>query len=231
MPRTLVTFGAGPGIGNHVSAVFAAQGPIDHIVLLSRNEARLSTTDAPFVRAAAPNAKVSVLRIDLADTDSLAGVLAQLDELTAGDDVEVVFFNAAVVQPRETALSASMQDLEYDLKTTTLALYAVAQHYIPRLQSLASSRDRKPALLVTNSHLPWDPIPQLLPLSLVKAAQRNMVQSFAKAYGESGVHCGLLTIEGVVDPGNKVLNPQNIAENAWAFWDKGKGLEVRLKEE
>lgn len=230
MPRTLVTFGAGPGIGNHVSAVFAARGPVDHIVLLSRNESRLSSADAPFVRAAAPNARVSVLGVDLADTDALPGVLAQLDELTAGEDVEVVFFNAAVVQPRETALSAGVAELEADLKTTTLALYVVAQHYIPRLQALAKAADRKPALLVTNSHLPWDPIPQLLSLSLVKAAQRNMVQSFVKAYGESGVHCGLLTIEGVVDPGNKVLSPQNIAERAWVFWDKHEGLEVHLKE-
>jgi NAD(P)-dependent dehydrogenase (short-subunit alcohol dehydrogenase family) len=231
MPRTLVAFGAGPGIGNHVSAAFAARGPIDHVVLLARNTSRLTTTDAPFVRAAAPAAKVDVLRIDLADTAALPGVLAQLDELTAGSDVEVVFFNAAVVLPRETALSASVQELDADLRTTTLALYVIAQHYIPRLQALAaSSKDRKPALLVTNSHLPWDPVPQLLPLSLVKAAQRNMVQSFARAYGESGVHCGLLTVEGEVSPDNKVRSPKNIAEGAWAFWDQGEGLEVKFIE-
>jgi hypothetical protein len=57
-----------------------------------------------------------------------------------------------------------------------------------------------------------------------------MVQSFARAYGESGVHCGLLTVEGVVSPENKVRSPKNIAEGAWTFWDQGEGLEVKFIE-
>lgn len=117
-------------------------------------------------------------------------------------------------------------------QTTNLALYIVAQHYIPKLQALAqSNKALKPALLVTNSHLPWDPIPQLLSLSLVKASQRNMMQSFNRAFAESGVHIGSIHVEGVVAPENKVLNPKTIAKRIVAFWESGKGLETNIKEE
>jgi hypothetical protein len=75
--------------------------------------------------------------------------------------------------------------------------------------------------LVTNSHLPWDPAPQLLSLSIVKASQRNMVQSFRRAFDDSGVQIGLISVEGVVAPENKVLNPVTIAERTVAFWEKG----------
>jgi hypothetical protein len=82
--------------------------------------------------------------------------------------------------------------------------------------------------LVTNSALPWDPVPQLLSLSLVKASQRNMVQSFHRAFGESGVHIGLISVEGAVAPENKVLNPKTIAERAVAFWEANKKEEVEV---
>jgi hypothetical protein len=86
---------------------------------------------------------------------------------------------------------------------------------------------------VTSSHLPWDPIPQLLSLSLVKAAQRTQILALNRAYAEQGVHCGLISVQGVVDSKNKVLSPQVIAERALEFWQKGVegGAEVNLVEE
>jgi hypothetical protein len=112
-----------------------------------------------------------------------------------------------------------------------LALHLIAQHYIPLLQSSSKKPSLKPALLVTNSHLPWDPVPQLLSLSLVKGAQRTHVVSLNRAFGETGVHCGLINVQGVVDPGNKVLSPANIAQEVVGFWKRGEGVEVNLKEE
>jgi hypothetical protein len=90
----------------------------------------------------------------------------------------------------------------------------------------------KPALLVTNSALPWDPVPQLLSLSLVKAAQRNMVQSFNRAFADRGVHVGLISVEGQVAPENKVLNPTTIAEKTVEFWERAVvgELEVNVRE-
>ncbi|RII10045.1 hypothetical protein CUC08_Gglean006035 [Alternaria sp. MG1] len=230
MTRTLILFGAGPGIGDNVALQFASKG-IEHIILLARNTERLQNEDAPFVARSTFPVKVDTLRVDLADTKSIPSVLKQLDSMTSGEDIEVVFFNAARIKPSEV-LGVSVEEIDEDFKTSNLALYVIAQHYIPKLQSLAKSNSTsKPALFVTNSHLPWDPIPQLISLSLTKASQKNMVESFSRAFSDSGVHIGLIHVEGSVAPENKVLNPKTIAERTIEFWEGGKGLAVHVKED
>jgi hypothetical protein len=84
-------------------------------VLLSRTTSRLETSDAPFIRRAAPNAHISTLRLDLADLASIPGVLDEVDALTAGEDVEVVFFNAARIQMRGV-LDVGVEEIEEDFK-------------------------------------------------------------------------------------------------------------------
>ncbi|KAF2823770.1 NAD(P)-binding protein [Ophiobolus disseminans] len=228
--RTLILFGAGPGIGNHIAAAFASKG-LHHIILLARNTQRLENSDARFVSQASPDVKVDTLHIDLADLPSIPGILEQIDSLTKDEDVEVVYFNAARIKSSEV-LQADVGEIEEDLKTTTLSLYTIAQHFLPKLQSLAQSNTSlKPSLLVTNSHLPWDPVPELLSLSLVKAAQRNMVQSLHRAFSGKGVQVGLVNVEGEVKEENKVRNPRVIAEMAVGFWESGKeGLEINVRE-
>ena len=58
------------------------------------------------------------------------------------------------------------------------------------------------------------------------------MESLNRAFSESGVHVGLLHVEGVVAPENKVLNPKTIAERAVKFWEDGVGggLGIRIKE-
>lgn len=55
-----------------------------------------------------------------------------------------------------------------------------------------------------------------------------MVQSFNRAFSESGVQVGLISVEGAVAPENKSLNPTNIAETAVAFWEKGAKAELTV---
>ena len=50
------------------------------------------------------------------------------------------------------------------------------------------------------------------------------------AFAESGIHVGLVSVEGVVAPGNERLNPGNIAEVTYGFYEKGEGLDVRVRE-
>lgn len=58
-----------------------------------------------------------------------------------------------------------------------------------------------------------------------------MVESFQRAFGDSGVHIGLIHVEGSVTPENKVLNPATIAQRIVTFWQSGKGACINLKEE
>lgn len=58
-----------------------------------------------------------------------------------------------------------------------------------------------------------------------------MVNSLHIAFGGSGVHIGVVHVEGNVEPQNKVLNPKTIAEKTWEYYQSGKGLSLHLKEE
>lgn len=230
--RTIIILGSGPGIGNHIAASFLSKG-FTHAILLSRNTTRLQE-DAAFVQphASSPTAKVSTLRLDLSDLASIPSVLEQIDNLLAGQAPEVIVFNAARIKQTEV-LSVPVSEIEEDFRVTTLALYIIAQHYIPGLLSISTEQpDSKPSLFVTNSHLPWAPIPSLLSLSLTKASQRNMVLSFAEAFKESRVHFALISVEGNVAPEYPKLNPRNIAEKTWGLYEGGKeaGVEVKIVE-
>jgi short-subunit dehydrogenase len=129
MARTLILFGAGPGIGNHVASEFASKG-IEHIVLLARNTDRLQNQDAPFVSRRNPDVKVSTLPVDLADIPSLPSVLKELDSLTQDEDVEVIFFNAARIKPGKV-LGVSVQEMEEDFRVCfvpTMSLTQISAH-------------------------------------------------------------------------------------------------------
>lgn len=115
MTRTLLLFGAGPGIGSNVAAAFAS-ARIEHIVLLGRNTERLQNEDAPFVQKAASNVKVDTLRADLSDLDAIPQVLKDLDDLTRDEDIEVVYYNAARIKPAAAALDVSAAEIEEDFR-------------------------------------------------------------------------------------------------------------------
>ncbi|KAL5454100.1 hypothetical protein PMIN07_007641 [Paraphaeosphaeria minitans] len=57
-----------------------------------------------------------------------------------------------------------------------------------------------------------------------------MMHAFNLAFGESGVHAGLINVGGVVAPESKNLNPKNIAKRAFAFFEAGEGLDVDINE-
>lgn len=109
--RTLVVFGSGPGIGNHVAAEFASHG-FNHIILLSRNETRLQD-DKAFVAKANSNIKVDTLRLDLSDLSSIPPTLKKIEQLAG--DTAVVFFNAARIKMTE-ALEVPIAEIEEDFK-------------------------------------------------------------------------------------------------------------------
>jgi short-subunit dehydrogenase len=98
----------------NTAAKFASKC-IDHIILLARNTQRLENEDAPFVSSASPSLKVDTLRLDLANLSSLPSVLEQLDSLTQGEDVEVIFFNAARIKPGDV-LGVSVEEIDEDFK-------------------------------------------------------------------------------------------------------------------
>lgn len=79
-----------------------------------------------------------------------------------------------------------------------------------------------PSLIVTSSCLPTDPVPQVFALALVKAAQRNLMQSLYMTYASQGIHIGLINVGGPVTTEHGSWNPTNIAARSWEWFSQLK---------
>ncbi|KAL1838048.1 hypothetical protein VTJ49DRAFT_3096 [Mycothermus thermophilus] len=223
--KTLLIIGSGPGISRSVATLFASRR-YKNVGLVARRAESLAAEQAALQQAVGADVKVGIYIVDITDSEALAQALDQADDELGKP--ETVFFNAARVIP-SAFFDHDIKEIEYDLKITVSALYLVAQRYIPHLVSLAKSGEpgTKPALLVTNSALPFHPIPQLFALSLTKAAQRNLVQSLNLTYAPEGVHIGIINVAGPVSPDDAVRNPNNIAAKTWEWFEEGgKEFEV-----
>lgn len=234
--RTLVVLGSGPGIGVAIASAFAVRG-FTHIALLSRDATRLSQDEDTVLTAIQERgytSRVQTWAVDLCDTTALK---AALSEIQSFGSVECVLFNAARVAGKPL-LEESVDDVARDFATTNLALYVVACWALPLL--LAKKEELgggdaafAPSLFVTStSQLYKQPHPVLFSLSMVKTAQRNLVQALHAKYGED-VHVALLSVGGIVAPDKEILSPANIADQAWALYKQPKSqwkFEIEIAE-
>ncbi|KAF2474230.1 uncharacterized protein BDR25DRAFT_340782 [Lindgomyces ingoldianus] len=54
------------------------------------------------------------------------------------------------------------------------------------------------------------------------------VITLKKAFADSGVFIGLVIVEGIVALEKEFLNPKNIAEKTWGFYEQGEGVDVKI---
>ncbi|KAK4249187.1 hypothetical protein C7999DRAFT_39740 [Corynascus novoguineensis] len=220
--KTLLVVGSGPGIGRAVASIFASKR-YTNIVLLARRLESLKQEQAA-IETVTSGVNVKTYAVDVTDSVAVGEALDDAD--AALGKPECIFYNAARVLP-SSFFDHDVQDIEYDFKINTSALYLLAKRYVPHLVSLARADQlAKPGLIVTSSALPLQPIPQLFALSLVKAAQRNLVQSLNMTYGPEGVHVGVINVAGIVSPDEPDRNPTNIATRTWQWFEEGKEFEV-----
>jgi len=224
----LVVIGSGPGIGLHVASKFAASG-FNRIFLLSRNANRLED-DRRTVISASGRSDIHIQNIvaDISSQESLANAFQEIEQ--TGVPVEVVFFNAARVETSEMP-NFPIEEVDVDIKVSLLALYQTSQWAVPLFRASKGTLN-KPALLVTNSLLYKYPEPTLFSLTFTKAGQRSLVQTMNMTYAPEDIHVGLISVGGIVAPEKKQLNPTNIANKTWDFYESGKAgdLEVEIVE-
>ncbi|KAJ6445040.1 short-chain alcohol protein [Purpureocillium lavendulum] len=215
--RSLVLIGSGPGIGRHVAVEFARKR-FNKVALIARNPAQLADDKAVVEAAAGEQVTVKTFAVDVTDTAKFRSTLDDIRKVFGAP--ECVYFNAARVIPTQF-FAVKEEETLYAFKTNVTALYATAEWALPQLVALkASDPDAQPSFLVTNSLLPKFPIADLFVLSMVKAAQRNMMQSLSDVYAPQGVHVGVIAVGGPVDPSAPTLNPPNIAARAWEFFNQ-----------
>ncbi|KAJ2988777.1 hypothetical protein NUW58_g3797 [Xylaria curta] len=224
--RHLVLIGVGPGIGRSVARLFASKR-YRNVTLIARRPEQLKIEQVEVEAAVGLQlVKVKTYTVDIADSGALTNALVDA-EATFGKP-ECVYYNAARVIPSKL-LSHDVREIEYDFKLTVSALYTTAQWAIPLLAELAKEDpSAKPALVVTGGVLHVQPDPELFALSLVKAAQRNLVQSLAATYGAMGVRVGMILVAGVVAPEEKERNPENIAVKAWEWFSDDKEVPFEI---
>ncbi|KAM0816683.1 putative short-chain alcohol [Seiridium cardinale] len=211
----LLVIGVGPGIGRAVASTFASKR-YHSVALFARRSDQLSLEKQALEEAVGHELNVKTYALDVTDNDALLKALDDVDA-TLGKP-ECVFYNAARVLPSQL-LTHDVEEIEYDFKINVSALYIIAQRVIPQLVEIAKTDSTaKPALIVTSSLLPQHPIPQVFALSLVKAAQRNLMQSLSMTYASTGVHLGLVNVGGPVTPEHETLNPTNIASKTWEWF-------------
>ncbi|KAK4221415.1 hypothetical protein QBC38DRAFT_130263 [Podospora fimiseda] len=217
--RTILVLGAGPGIGRSVASLFGYKR-FNTVVLIARRAQGLEVEQKAIEEETGPQVQVATYALDITKTDDLIKALDDADAHFGKP--EVVFYNAARVLP-SAFFTHAVEDIEYDFKINVSALYVISQRYVRHMVELAKSDDSsKPALIVTSSALPQNPIPELFALSLVKAAQRNLVQSLNLTYAPKGVHIGVINVSGVVSPEEENRNPKNIAEKAWEWFEAAR---------
>jgi len=217
--KTILVLGAGPGIGRSVTSLFASRR-YNNVVLIARRAGQLAVEKRAVQDAVGRRVNIKTYAVDTAKTEDLLQALDDAD--AAFGKPEVVFYNAARVLP-SAIVDHPVEDIEYDLKINVSALYILSQRYIAHLVELAKvDMYSRPAIIVTSSALPHNPIPQFFALSLVKAAQRNLVQSLSLTYTPEGVHVGVINVAGPVTPEDKVRNPTNIAAKTWEWFEGAK---------
>nr|KAK5450522.1 hypothetical protein LTR18_000538 [Exophiala xenobiotica] len=214
--KVIVVLGSGPGIGVATGSLFASKG--FDVALLSRNAQRLQQ-DVIKVEKAGSNTTVQAYPVDISDHVALLTTLNKV-EADLGPP-EVVFFNAARVQPSKIGETTPEYLLE-DFKTMNIGLYTAAAWAIPHLTARARKPDAHPSFFFSNSGLHNYPIADLFSLSMQKAAQFNLAGSLNQVLAPQGVHVASVDIGGVVTDEDPVLNSRNIAEQFWKLYQQDK---------
>ncbi|ETI26069.1 hypothetical protein G647_02846 [Cladophialophora carrionii CBS 160.54] len=217
MTKLLVLVGTGPGIGLSTATLFASKG--FDIALLSRNAARLAE-DAQKVGAAGQGkVKVMSFPVDVSDHVLLKKTLGEVEQHMGKP--EVVVFNAARIA--QTVIGeTSEEDIIGDFKLMNIGQYVAASWALPLLEDVAEEPDTHASFFLTSSGVSYDPVPFILSLSMMKAAQNNFLASLAKVAGPKGVHVGRIDINGVVSDEEEVRNAKHIAEQLWELYQQDK---------
>jgi NAD(P)-dependent dehydrogenase (short-subunit alcohol dehydrogenase family) len=217
--KTILVLGAGPGIGRSVTSLFASRR-YNNVVLIARRAGQLAVEKRAVQDAVGRRVNIKTYAVDTAKTEDLLQALDDAD--AAFGKPEVIFYNAARVLP-SAIVDHPVEDIEYDLKVWGFFSFPHPTGSLIALVELAKvDMYSRPAIIVTSSALPHNPIPQFFALSLVKAAQRNLVQSLSLTYTPEGVHVGVINVAGPVTPEDKVRNPTNIAAKTWEWFEGAK---------
>lgn len=149
--RRVVLTGGSDGMGVHIAHLLAGAGA--DLVLPVRNRGKGETTAAA-IRAAHPDARVTVVDLDLS---SLASVRRCADALVSdGRAVHHLVNNAGVMTPPSQQRTAD--GFELQLGTNHLGHVALTSHLLPLLRAGGGRVTWQTSIAARRGRMPWDDV-------------------------------------------------------------------------
>jgi NAD(P)-dependent dehydrogenase (short-subunit alcohol dehydrogenase family) len=130
--KTCVITGASSGLGRESARALATTGA--HVILAARNAEALGETEA-WVRDEVPDARLSVVALDLASLDSIAAAAAEISDLTPV--VHVLMNNAGVMF---TPFGRTTEGFEMQFGTNHLGHFEFTRLLFPALVAADGAR-------------------------------------------------------------------------------------------
>ena len=180
-PVCIIT-GVGDGTGAALARRFARGGY--KVAMLARNRQRLEALESEIDNARA-------YECDISDLDALSNVV---DLIRSEMGKPTVLIHNAVAATFKTFLEADSQQLEYNFRVNTTALYHLARELAPSMIESGQG-----AIMVTGNTAALRGVPTYAAFAPTKAAQRILAQSLARELGPKGIHVAYITIDAAID--------------------------------
>ena len=210
--KTIAVLGAGPGLGIHIGKEFGSHG--FRVILLARREDALIN----YVRElgeAGIEADYHV--IDCSDNSSVKSAIATVSQKYGG--IDVLAYNTAVLQGG-SPLTLAPDELVNRYQVDVAGALCAVQQVVPYMKAQKSG-----AILLTGGGLALEPSPDVLSISIHKAALRALATVLHKELSEDGIYTGIVTIKGGIGI-NDYYSPARIAALFYQLYEKRDETEI-----
>lgn len=200
----LAIVGMGEGMGLAIARRFAKEGFV--LAIIARNADKLEAFKATLQ---AEGYETHSFVADAGEEPSLQSALSSVQAQLG--DPDVLVYNVAALK-MESILNETMDTLAIDFKTNVAGALAATKAVLPAMKARGQG-----TILFTGGGFSLYPSPDFGSLSLGKAGIRSLAKQLAEAVKPDGIRVGTVTICGTVSPDDPKYNPDQIAENYWAF--------------
>jgi NAD(P)-dependent dehydrogenase (short-subunit alcohol dehydrogenase family) len=207
--RVAVVAGVGPGNGAALARRFAGGGYA--VALLARDVAKIVDLAAEIEGAIA-------YECDVSDPSAVTAVFGKIGAELGAVDVLLLNAGSGVFKSVEEITPA---EFEAAWRVNAYGTLLCSQAVIPAMKARGAG-----VILFTGATASRRGGKATAAFAPAKAAQRSLAESMARALWPSGIHVGLMIVDGVVDipktrmamPGKEddfFVNPDGVAETAW----------------
>jgi NAD(P)-dependent dehydrogenase (short-subunit alcohol dehydrogenase family) len=227
MSPTVAVIGVGPGLGISIAHRFGREG--HRVAIVSRSDTRHAGYLASLAETGIEAASFVA---DIRDRERLLSTMDAIAERFGGTDV--VYYGPGAFDP--AAAPKPITEVDTADVRAAMSWFYPAIDVVGKVLPGMTERGRG-GLLFAGGLSSVMPMPALGSLVVSSAALRNYALTLNAGLAELGIYAGTLTIGGLIergdihqfmaaspdrfgDTGSMTLNPDDIADTAWALYTK-----------